>query len=45
MSDYNDQVKEDEIGKTSSKEEGEEECIQDFCGETRRKEAIRKTWT
>jgi hypothetical protein len=35
---YNDQVKEDEMGRACSMNGGQEECIQDFGGKARRKD-------
>jgi hypothetical protein len=40
---YNEQVNEDEIDRAFSKQSGEEECIQNFGGEARRKETTRET--
>jgi hypothetical protein len=39
----NDQVKEDEMGRTCGIHGGEDECIWDFAWKARRKETIRKT--
>jgi hypothetical protein len=41
----NDQVKEDELGRECGTNGGEEECIQDIGGKSRRKETIGKTTT
>jgi hypothetical protein len=38
---YNNQIKEDEMGRICSKD-GEEECIEDFGGKARRKETSRR---
>jgi hypothetical protein len=40
-----DQVKEDEMGRASSTNGGEKECIQDIGGKARRKETTGKTKT
>jgi hypothetical protein len=39
----NNQVKEDEMGRTCSTNESVEECIEDIGGKARRKETTRKT--
>jgi hypothetical protein len=39
----NDEVKEDEMGMACSTHGGEEECTEDFGGESGRKETTRKT--
>jgi hypothetical protein len=39
----NDEVKEYEMGRECSMRGGEKECIDDFRGKVRRKEATRKT--
>jgi hypothetical protein len=43
--DWNDRVKYDEMGRACSTNGGEEECIWDIGGNTRRKETTRKTKT
>jgi hypothetical protein len=41
----NDQVKENEMGRTCSTNGGEEECIEDFGRKARMKDTTRKTKT
>jgi len=38
-----DQIKDSDMGRACSTHEGEENCVQDIVGETRRKETIWKT--
>ena len=42
---YGDEIKEDEMVWARGVYGGEENCIQDFLGETWRKETAGKTWT
>jgi hypothetical protein len=42
---YNDQVKEDEMGRACSTNGGEDACIYDIGGKSRRKETTGKTKT